>query len=249
MRPALDVVSAALFLIGLVAGILRYIKQRDWRIPFLLISIPFLMLPSILSLAFPDENPCLNRTAGALVPVFLIAAFGLDTLLQNIRKQADGWRGWFAAGAIGTLLLFISIMQNYWLVFDTYAQNYTNNALNTSQIGAVIRDFADVYGDPNSAYVVGYPYWVDTRLVGMNAGFPTKDYAIWPDKFQETVANQRAKLFILNVEDKTDLDLLRKLYPDYYETVYQGWLPSKNFVGILVPPAVNSSEEVGITTP
>ena len=34
-----------------------------------LLSIPLLMLPSILSLAFPDENPALNRAAGDLTPV------------------------------------------------------------------------------------------------------------------------------------------------------------------------------------
>lgn len=249
LRPALDVVSAALFLIGLVVSILRYLKQRDWRILFLIFSIPFLMLPSILSLAFPDENPCLNRTAGALVPVFLIAAFGLDALVENVRRQGSGWRGWFAAGSVGGLLLLTSVLHNYILVFDQYDKNYINNSLNTSQIGAVIRDFADVYGDPNSAYVVGYPYWVDTRLIGMNAGYPTKDFAIWPDKFQDTVANKRAKLFILNIEDTRDLDLLRQLYPDYFETVYQGWVPTKNFIGFLVPPSVNSLEEVGITAP
>jgi len=249
MRPALDVVSAALFLIGLVVSVLRYIKQRDWRIPFLIFSVPFLMLPSILSLAFPDENPCLNRTAGALVPVFLIAAFGLDALMQNIRKQASGWRGMFAASSVGGMLLLTSVLHNYILVFDQYDKGYINNALNTSQIGDVISKFSAVYSDPDSAYVVGYPYWVDTRLVGINAGYPTKDYAIWPDKFQETVANKRAKLFILNMEDTHDLDLLRQLYPDYYETVYQGWVPSKNFIGFLVPPSVNSLEEVGITAP
>jgi hypothetical protein len=249
LRPALDVVSAALLMIGLVVSILRYIKQRDWRIPFLIFSIPFLMMPSILSLAFPNENPCLNRTAGALVPVFLIAAFGLDALVVNIRNQAKGWRGWFAASCVGIILLVTSMAHNYNLVFDEYDKNYINNSLNTSQIGAVIRDFTDVYGDPDSAYVVGYPYWVDTRLVGMNAGFPTKDFAIWPDKFPETVANKRAKLFILNMEDTQDLNLLRQLYPDYYETVYQGLVPSKNFIGFLVPPSVNSLEEIGITKP
>jgi hypothetical protein len=248
-RPALDIVSAALLLIGLVVSILRYIKQKDWRIPFLILSIPILMMPSILSLAFPDENPCLNRTAAALVPVFLIAAFGLDALLVNIRNQANGWRSWFAAGSVGVLLIVTSMVHNFILVFDEYDQNYINESLNTSQIGAVIRDFTDVYGDRDSAYVVGYPYWVDTRLIGMNAGFPEKDYAIWPDDFQETVANKRAKLFILNMEDTKDLDLLRQLYPDYFETVYKGWLPTKNFIGLLVPPAVNSLEEVGITTP
>ncbi|HEX7557307.1 MAG TPA: hypothetical protein VF338_11825, partial [Leptolinea sp.] len=229
--------------------ILRYLQSRDWRIPFLIISVPFLLLPSVLSLAFPDENPCLNRTAGALVPVFLIAAFGLDSIIQNIKKQVYGFRGSFFAYAACLILLLGSILQNYDLVFFQYDKNYINNALNTSQIGAVIRNFADVYGDPNSAYVVGYPYWVDTRLVGMNAGYPTKDFAIWPDKFNDTVANKRAKLFILNPEDVNSLNQLRQLFPDYYETVYQGWVPSKNFIGFLVPPSINSNEEVGITTP
>jgi hypothetical protein len=249
LRPAFDVVSAALLVIGLIVSILRYIKTRDWRILFLIFSIPYLLLPSILSLAFPDENPCLNRTAGALVPAFLIAAFGLDALLQNIRKQDSGWRGLFAACSVGGLLLLTSVLHNYILVFDQYDKNYINNALNTSQIGSVIRDFANVYGDPNSAYVVGYPYWVDTRLVGMNAGYPTKDFAIWPDKFPETVTNKRAKLFILNTEDTHDLDLLRQLYPDYFETIYPGWVSTKNFIGLLVPPSINSLEEVGKITP
>lgn len=248
-RPALDVVSAVLLLVGLVVSILRYIKQKDWRILFLIISIPFLMLPSILSLAFPIENPSLNRTAGALVPVFLMAGFGLDALLVNIRNQIIGWRGWFAAGCVVVLLLTVSVFQNYSLVFDEYNRIYTEKSLNTSQIGEVVRDFTRLYGDPDSVYVVGYPYWVDTRLVGMTAGFPEKDFAIWPDQFQETVENVGAKLFILNIGDTQDLDLLRKLYPNYYETVYQGWVPENNFIVFLVPPSVNSMEEVGITTP
>lgn len=249
MRPALDVVSAALYLLGLVVGILRYIRTRDWRIPFMIFAVPFLMLPSIVSLAFPDENPCLNRTSGAMVPIFIIAAMGLDTLLHNIRKAINGKTGIWAAWLTGGVLILISMTQNYNLVFDEYNRVYTSNALNTSEIGQVIADFVQVYGDPDSAYVVGYPYWVDTRLVGMNAGFPIKDYAIWADGFAATKSNHRAKLFILNTEDTTDLNLLRQLYPDYYETVYQGRLPSKNFIEFLVPAAVNSSEEVGTKAP
>jgi hypothetical protein len=244
LRPALDIVSAAFLLIGLVVCIFRYIHQRDWRIPFIIFSVPFLMLPSILSLAFPDENPCLNRTSGALVPIFLISALGLEAILKNLRGGGAGWHGRIQAGIVGGALLVVSMTQNYDLVFRQYDKNYINNSLNTSQIGKVIRDFADLYGDPNSAYVVGYPYWVDTRLVGMNAGYPTKDYAIWGDQFPETVDNKRAKLFILNPEDTRDLDALRNLYPDYYETEYKGWVPSKNFIVFLVPPGVNSVEEI-----
>lgn len=249
MRPALDVVGAAMYMLGLVAGILRYLRTRDWRILFLIIAVPFLMLPSIFSLAFPDENPCLNRTSGSLIPIFIIAAMGLDTLLHNIRRQISGKAGYAVPGLIGGLLVLTSLVQNYNLVFKEYDTNYSNNSLNTSEIGAVISDFVDIYGDPDSAYVVGFPYWVDTRLVGMNAGFPIKDYAIWPDGFGATLTNRRAKMFILHPEDTKSLDLLRQLYPDYYETVYKGRIEARNFIVFLVPAAVNSSEEVGIKAP
>jgi hypothetical protein len=197
-RPALDVVTAVLYLIGLVTGILRYIQTRDWRIPFLILAVPFLMLPSIFSLAFPDENPCLNRTSGALGPIFLIAALGMDTFLQNIKKMVRGVSGTWLSGLLASILILISISQNYNLVFKEYNRIYFEKSLNTSDIGRVIQDFVGMYGDPDSAYVVGYPYWVDTRLVGMNAGYPIKDYAIWPDAFPDTVTDPRAKMFILN---------------------------------------------------
>jgi len=248
-RPALDVVSAAMYLLGLVVGILRYIRTRDWRIPFLIISVPFLMLPSIFSLAFPDENPCLNRTAGALVPIFIIAAMGLDTLLHNIRNQIKGRGGSLTAGIVGAVLILISMSQNYSMVFNDYNQTYVNKSLNTSEIGGVIKGFVDIYGDPDSAYVVSFPYWVDTRLAGMNAGFPIKDYAIRPESFNETLANPRAKMFILNTEDADSLKLLRQIYPDRNEIIYQGRNESKNFIIFLVPASINSIQEAGTKAP
>ena len=57
LRPAVDTVSAAFFLIGVALLLVRYIRRRHWLDLFLLLAIPLLMLPSILSLAFPAENP------------------------------------------------------------------------------------------------------------------------------------------------------------------------------------------------
>lgn len=246
-RPALDVVSAAMLLLGVITGVLRYIQQKDWRILFLLMSVPFLMIPSAISIAFPAENPSLNRTAGALVPIFIIAAMGLDTFLYNLKRQMSGLTGSLINTFVCLVILAISIFQNYSLVFMQYRNEYRNNAWNSSQIGGVIHDFANIYGDPNSAYVVGFPYWVDTRLVGMNAGYPTKDFAIWPKDFAKTMANTRAKLFILYQNDTQSLDQLRAMYPDYYEYMYRGWIMAKDFIVFLVPPAINSNQQ--ITTP
>ncbi len=52
-RPALDVVSGALFLIGIVLLLARYLQKRHWLDLFLLLSVLILQLPSTLSLAFP----------------------------------------------------------------------------------------------------------------------------------------------------------------------------------------------------
>ena len=91
-RPALDVVSGALFMIGIVLVVIRYIRQRHWQDLFLLVAIPLLELPSILSLAFPNENPVLTRTGAALIPVFLIVCNGSGwtadrDLVQNESTQ------------------------------------------------------------------------------------------------------------------------------------------------------------------
>ncbi|NTU75287.1 MAG: glycosyltransferase family 39 protein, partial [Anaerolineaceae bacterium] len=166
-RPALDVVSAALYLIGLIVVVVRYIKKREWTDLFLLISIPLLMMPSILSLAFPEENPSLNRTGGAYIPIFIIAAIGLDSFYQTIKNRMPERSGTMLASASIAVILLISVAQNFDLVFRQYDQQFMAGAWNTSQIGQVVREFSDTLGSPDAAYVVPYPYWVDTRLVGI----------------------------------------------------------------------------------
>ena len=86
-RPAMDMVSAGIFFIGLMLLLFRYTRKRNWVDLFLLVMIPLLLLPSILSLAFPNENPNLNRTAGAYVPAFLILAVGSESLLSAIKRS------------------------------------------------------------------------------------------------------------------------------------------------------------------
>ena len=101
-RPALDVVTGALFVMGIVLLIVRYVRQRDWRDLLLLVSIPILLLPSVLSLAFPGENPSLNRTGGAAVAVFVVSALALDGFVSSFggEQEAGLHRLWFDRSAI-----------------------------------------------------------------------------------------------------------------------------------------------------
>ena len=86
-RPVLDVVSAVLFHLGVILMIIRYIRQRHWYDIFTLLSIPVLMMPSILSLAFPGENPSLNRSGAAIVPVFFDYWFGIGQFFNGFRVE------------------------------------------------------------------------------------------------------------------------------------------------------------------
>jgi hypothetical protein len=234
------VVCAAIFVLG--AGLLffRYLRERHGLDLFLLLSIPLLMLPSILALAFPIENPALNRTGGAIVPVFIIVGIALDGLLTGVAERLSVSMSKRTASTVavllGALLFYASAAQNYDLVFHQYREEYIAANWNTSEMGKIMADFAGLSGTSDTGYVIPYPYWADTRLVGIEAGFPTKDYAIDPAHLADTLAEPRMKLFILNRDDQKSLDELTNLYPNGIESTYHSMEPDKDFLLFLVPP-------------
>jgi hypothetical protein len=199
-----------------------------------------LMMPSILSLAFPDENPALNRAAAAFIPVFLVVAIALDGLMKAVETGAPNRPGIRIAWGMAAVLVVISGLQNNDLVFNQYQRAYELSSWNTSEMGKVIRDFGDLYGSTDTAYVVPYPYWVDTRLVGMNAGDPARDYAIPPDQIPLTLNDPRAKMFLVNPDDLDDLALLRQLFPQGAVSTYPSKI-GKSFEIYLVPAASSLS--------
>ncbi len=238
-RPALDFVSAALFLIGVILVLSRYLRQRHWLDLFLLLSIPLLQLPSTLSLAFPSENPSLNRPAGAIVPVFLIVAIALDGLLTRLEVRKNRRVGMARAWVVALVLVGLSSFQNFDLVFRQYDAEFRQGAWNTSEMGAIIKQFSQVYGSVNDAWIVPYPYWVDTRLPGVWLGTPNKDFALWPHEFGTTLDVASAKLFILKPEDAQDLDALMQLYPQGVVSTFHSAVVNagKDFLTLFVPPA------------
>ncbi len=242
-RPALDFVSAALYTLGCAFLLARYIVRRNWLDLFLLLSIPLLMMPSILSLAFPGENPSLNRSGAAGVMVFVIAAQMLDGLYTGLRgvRSAQGKAG--AGNPVFALvivlaLLAVSIFQNYYLVFDRFAEQFRAAAWNTSDMGRVIRAFVAAGNDVDNAWVVPFPHWVDTRLVGIQTGYPTRDAALWPEEFERSLDMPGNKLFIVKDEDLDSLGLLRGLYPSGALGKFDSPLEGKDFWIFSVPDAI-----------
>jgi hypothetical protein len=237
-RPALEIVSGALLILGVILVALRYYRRRQWQDIFLLLSIPMLSLPSTLSLAFPSENPNLGRAGGAFVPVFLVVGIAMYSILAAIRQRlGDTPWGPRLAFSLGALLVLWSAAQNYDLLFNQYYKQFALSAWNSSEMGQVIRDFADTVGTPDTAWVVPYPYWVDTRLVGMNAGYPTKDYALPSDQLQTTLTLPGPKLFLVDLQDQDTVVKLNNMYPNGFLKEYQSKYPDKDFLEFFVPPS------------
>lgn len=247
-RPALDWVSGALFHLGVAITIIRYIQKKRWVDVFILFSIPLLQLPSTLSLAFPGENPATNRAAGAIVPVFFLAGLSLSAIVDWMRSE---WRSRSAnvyAAFIVCLLIFISARINYNLVFREYDDLFRRSAWNTSEAGSVIRGFANSVGSYDHAYVVAFPYWMDTRLVGMNAGKPTKDYAIQPDQFSLLEEQSGNKLLLLHPDDIDSLSSLQAMFPEGQVLEWTNPLPGKNFLIFFIPSS-SAGQPAGIQEP
>jgi hypothetical protein len=238
-RPALDVISAALFLIGVVLVLVRYIRNRHWLDLFLLVSIPLLLMPSILSLAFPAENPALNRAGAAYIPAFVIAALALDGLLTSFGR--GGTRSLLTWGFAG-ILFFASASQNYDLVFNEYYTYFRNSSWNSSDMGKVIKEFEQIHGNAENVWIVPFPHWVDTRLPAVWAGIPNRDLAMWRENLAGTVEFTGPKLFMVkaNVEnpegnDQETLNVLESLYPNGQLRMFDSDVPGHDFWIYSVP--------------
>lgn len=238
-RPALDVISGALFLIGVVLVVVRYIRNRHWLDLVLLVSIPLLQMPSILSLAFPNENPTLNRAGAAYIPAFILAAMALDGLLTSIgRGKLRGVLVWVIAAG----LIYLSALQNYDLVFRQYKDAFRAASWNTSDMAKVIEEFRLVYGRTDTVWVVPFPHWADTRLPPAWLGIPDRDIAMWRDNLPGTVEFSGPKLFMVKADlenpdgnDQESLDVLQELYPNGQLRMFDSDLPGHDFWIFLVP--------------
>ncbi len=238
-RPALDVITAALFIFGVALVLIRYLRNRHWVDLFLLVSIPLLQLPSTLSIAFPGENPSLNRTGGAYIPVFILAALAFDGLLTSFGR---GKMRVIFVSLLTAVLLYFSAAQNYDLVFNQYYSSFRQGSWNTTDMGKVIDGFKQISGTTETAWVVPFPYWVDTRLTAIWVGDTERDMAMWRENIPSTVQYDGPKMFIVKADlehsegnDQETLDVLESLYPNGVLRLFDSDIPGHDFWIFFVP--------------
>ena len=100
-----------------------------------------------------------------------------------------------------------------------------------------------IYGETDTVWVVPFPYWVDTRLPGVWAGIPNRDFAMWTQELPDTVKLNGPKLFIVKANtqdpssnDQKSLDLLHQFYSQGALSLHKSPVPGHDFWIFFVPP-------------
>jgi hypothetical protein len=236
--PELDWVTGALFAVGFFYAVYRLVARRDVQAATLVAGIWILTLTSTAAIAFPIENPHVNRASPVIPIVFTIAALPV-ALLRTSTKRGLLRHAWVA----GTTLVIVgagivAFQANYQRYFvDFRALNLASNG-NQKEIAAVIRSDLPQIGSDKNAYIVSYPYWIDHRVVALELG----DFAWREHGLLDSIELARAqatlpgpKLYILNRQDQRSIDVLRELYPQGIVESHPSVVSGKEFNSFLVP--------------
>ena len=233
--PTFDLVTGALFILGIAMAVWRFVRQRAPKYFYLIAVFGALILPSALSFAFPRENPSLVRMGGAIPFAAIILALPVAFLFRALRQSFARWRTGAALSALGVGIVLAPIIAlNYHWYFVDYDLSYRKSAQNSAEVAAVIRDFAGSVGDLQHAYFIGYPFWIDGRAIAINVGdIHWKNFTLDAKDF--LVDANTNLLFIVNPEDKANLKILQDHYPQGQLKTFHSRTPGKDFFEFFVP--------------
>ncbi len=167
-EPFLDPVTGALFLAGiLVAGVKVVHGSKRWGL--VLVSLFVLTLASTLALAFPVENPGINRAAVAIPSVLLLAGLPAVWLVRRARER--GREALVAAGLTLTGLAALSVHQNYESYFVRFRNEQVTILEPTLDLVRVMREYREKRGVPfDNAYLLNTTNWIDGRCIDFEIG-------------------------------------------------------------------------------
>ncbi len=240
--PMLDLITGVLFVLGLIAWLVRLRVRRDPVDVFLLLAGLIMVLPSALAIAFPVENPSVTRASGAIPIVFLLAAWPLSLIRKQWTRVLGGVGGGVLTGALVALLLGAAALFNYQTYFLRYAESYRRSALNPSEVAAAVREVIGPSTSLEGVWLQGWPYWHDYRAIGIEAGDITFNHAILDANQLQIYLTDLSKsfdtrplVFIVHPDDVEALDILQRHFPSGDAQKYDSVTEGRDFILYVVP--------------
>jgi hypothetical protein len=220
-EPLLDPVTGALFVLGGATVLFAALARR--RIAAVLVAFLLFagLLPSILSLAYPAENPSTVRTGMAIPVVALIAAHAPLALAGALRKALPARISLpaIAAGLVALAGAVVPVNADHY--FRIYAEQHGRSSQRSTVLAGAIQDFQRQGGRREDAYLLPWAHWVDWRLVAIQAGDPKWRPLI--NNVEAALARDGApvpRLYLVFPEDQHSLGALERWYPQAERRVY-----------------------------
>jgi 4-amino-4-deoxy-L-arabinose transferase-like glycosyltransferase len=215
-QPALDYVAGALLVGGLAVLAVRWWRKREGPPLYLPFFLAVMLLPTVLALRFPDQNPSFARASGAVPLAMTLPALGLYALGSGLRRALPRVTGLVAAVlAVGVVAAAVAAI-NFRAYFDDYDKSYSAHVPNASEVAGVISDWARENGGIENAYLKVSPYWLDTRAVAIDLGdlgWNKTNVLFEMEQASPQLSKSGPLLYVLHLQDADALAWLRVHYP------------------------------------
>jgi hypothetical protein len=234
----LDPLSGGLFVLGCAYGLYRLLRYRELPFLYLFVLLFCALLPSILVLAYPEENPSAVRSGMAIRVVVILVVLPLLVTGRAVVSCIRGRVGYLGA-TLGLAALLVGIGRiNVEQYFSVYARQHTAASQHSTLAARVVNGFINLGGRREDVYILPAAHWFDWRLVAIQAG-DIRWQPLLPSVQGARQADgvPRQRLYILHPSDATSLMQLQRWYPGAIVQTHSlegdgsPWL-----VTVLVPP-------------
>jgi len=232
-EPFLDPATGASLLAGVCGAFALAVRgSRRWAL--VLLSVPVLTLASTLALAFPIENPGINRAAVAFPSIVALAALPAARLIEAARGRQLLLRVLAAAGLLG--LAAVSVRENWESYFVRFAAQQRMIAEPTMDLARVMREYR-ARGVPfDNVYLLNTSSWIDGRMLAFEIGD-----LLWPvphdvaPKTPVPFLLDRPLLFFFHPSDADRRRQLHEDFPDGEERLITQSFRDRNYYTYYVP--------------
>ena len=238
-RPALDFVMGALLVLGVFMLLMRWLRHREMHVVYMTVVFLVMMLPTVLAIAFPIENPAFGRGAGMIPLVFVIVALPVYAAGSAIRWLLPArWGAVPVLGLTTGLLVWVSVI-NFQVYFDDYEEVALNTPNNVTEVATAMREFADGGPGIESTYIKIWPFWLDTRSLALTLGDLSWNNVLSDiEQASGQLDTSDPRLYVLHPDDTESLGWLRGAYPAGQAEEYQSSV-GRNFVLFFTSPSAS----------
>ncbi len=168
-QPATDLYTGTFLVLGLAALVFRMVASGDMALRIIPLILFFTLLPGMLSLHIAWALPDNTRMSGAIPVIYFVAALPIAHIAFRFLKYFPGRFGRIAAAIFCGVVLSLAAARNRDVYFEDFAHGYVDFSQPYSELGAVIKGFADSDGVYANAFVIER-HWNYHRAIALETG-------------------------------------------------------------------------------